>query len=201
MILGIDFDNTLACYNGLFYTEALKRKLISPKIGKDKKSVRDALLEKDLEDDFTILQGYVYGPGIVNARVYEGAIKCLQSLKKQGIKLVIISHKTPYPYLGERYDLHTFARNWLEENKFHVDNLIESKNVFFESSKESKLNRITEQKCTHFIDDLPEILNHALFPSQTKAIFFNPQNDIKTELSSFRAWKDIENSLLQEALG
>lgn len=201
MILGIDFDNTLACYDGLFHAEALKRKLIAEEIATDKKSVRNALVAQGLEDDFTILQGHVYGKGIIQAPVYEGAIECLQSLKIKGVKLVIISHKTPYPYLGERYDLHEAARGWLEENKFYNDNLIDKQNVFFEVTKESKLKRIAEQECTHFIDDLPDILNHVLFPERTKALLFNPLGDIKTSLSGFSTWKGIEDALVQDALG
>lgn len=201
MILGIDFDNTIVCYDGLFYAEALKRKLISPEIPQDKKSIRKSLVKKGREEDFTILQGYMYGPGIVQAHAYQGVINCLQKLKEYGVILVIISHKTPLPYLGEQYDLHTFARNWLEKNKFHANNLIERENVFFEASKGLKLKRIAEQKCTHFIDDLPSVLNHPLFPEKTKALLFNPQNDFKTKLSSFNTWKEIEDTLMKDILG
>jgi len=196
MILGIDFDNTLACYDGLFHAEAVKRNLLSAESPQDKNSVRDALRENGLEEEFTLLQGYIYGPGMVQASLYQGAMKCLESLKEHRVKLVIVSHKTPFPYLGPRYDLHTYARNWLEEKKFHENNLIERQNVFFEASKEDKLERIAQQKCTHFIDDLPDILEHPLFPATVEALLFSPEQNTKSQLTSFISWQNLTKYLL-----
>ena len=200
MILGIDFDNTLACYDGLFYAEACKQGLFPPhvqgKTAQDKNSVRDALREMGQEDAFTLLQGYIYGPGIVNAKVYDGAFSCIRALKAKGVELCVISHKTPYPYLGEKYDLHEYARNWLEKNNFFKDGLFTLQNVFFETSKEDKLARIRTQKCTYFIDDLPDILEHPLFPSTTEALLFSPEQNIVSTLDSFSSWQSLNQFLM-----
>jgi len=61
MRIGIDFDNTIACYDGVFHAAALERGLIPADIGRDKNSVRDHLNGAGRNDDFTELQGYVYG--------------------------------------------------------------------------------------------------------------------------------------------
>lgn len=200
MIIGIDFDNTLACYDGLFYAEACKRGLLPPDvqetIAQDKNSVRDALRAIGKEEDFTLLQGYIYGPGILEAKVYDGAIECLKALHEQKVTFYIVSHKTPYPYLGEKYDLHAHARNWLKINGFFEDELIDPQHVFFETSKEDKLLRIKTQKCTHFIDDLPDILEHALFPTTVEPLFFSPEENTVSKLTPFISWQDLNKYLL-----
>ena len=56
MRIGIDFDNTIACYEGVFHAAALERGLISAEIGTDKNSVRDFLNGSGRKDDFTELQ-------------------------------------------------------------------------------------------------------------------------------------------------
>src|SRR5579883_2684875 len=61
MRIGIDFDNTIACYDGVFHAAALERGLIPPDLARDKNSVRDHLNGSGRKDDFTELQGYVYG--------------------------------------------------------------------------------------------------------------------------------------------
>lgn len=207
MILGIDFDNTLACYDGIFHAEAVRRGLLDATTLTDKKSVRQALIEKGLKDEFVKLQGYAYGPGIMQAPVYQGVFASLQSLQQHDVQFRIISHKTPFPYLGEAYDLRAFARTWLEANGFYENNLIDRDDVFFESDVPSKVRRILKQNCTHFIDDLPEILLHPLFPSQIQTLFFDPQNTAQGSqqtkalpLATFLTWESMGKSLIHDAL-
>src|SRR6185437_11131914 len=40
MRIGIDFDNTIACYDGVFHAAALERGLIPKDLARDKNSVR-----------------------------------------------------------------------------------------------------------------------------------------------------------------
>ena len=55
MRIGIDFDNTIACYDGVFHAAALERGLIPSELGRDKNSVRDHLNGAGRNDDFTEL--------------------------------------------------------------------------------------------------------------------------------------------------
>ena len=174
MIVGIDFDNTLACYDGIFHAEALRRGLLEPDAPKDKRGVRAALCAKGREEDFTILQGYVYGPGITAAPAYPGALDCIRRLLHMGAEVFVVSHKTPYPYLGPRYDLQESARQWLVARGFVAPDALEERRIFLESTKEAKLARIAELGCTHFIDDLPDFLAHPLFPAGCKGLLFAP---------------------------
>ena len=64
MILGVDFDNTLVCYDGLFHAAAVAGGLMPLDAPCDKRGVRQWFIERDREKDFTLLQGEVYGPGL-----------------------------------------------------------------------------------------------------------------------------------------
>ena len=61
MRIGVDFDNTIANYDGVFHKAALERGLIPASLGSGKTDVRDYLNGSGRKDEFTELQGYVYG--------------------------------------------------------------------------------------------------------------------------------------------
>ena len=84
----------------------------------------------------------------------------LKELKQEGIKMVLVSHKTKHPYKGPKYDLHKAAWSWLEKYNFFKDNGLgwNQEDVFFEISKEKKIERIEKLGCTHYVDDLEEVL-------------------------------------------
>jgi hypothetical protein len=94
--------------------------------------------------------------------------------------MVLVSHKTKTPYKGPAYDLHQAAWSWLEKHGFFASSgLGWSRNqVFFEESKQAKAARIEAQGCTHFIDDLPEIL--AMLPKGIQGILYDPNNSNST---------------------
>ncbi len=173
--LGIDFDNTLITYDLLFKKAALEKNLIPINFPESKSLIRNYLREKGQEKLFTILQGEVYGSRIFEASQSEGMYDSLSKAKKNGIELFIISHKTKTPYEGPKYNLHNAASNWLEKNLFFEKSGINipRKNVYFEVTKTNKIKRIESLGCTHFIDDLPEILD--MINPKIKKILYNPK--------------------------
>ena len=174
MLLGLDFDNTLVTYDHLFYELAVEKKLISNKINPTKKAVRDYLRSINDENSFTLLQGEVYGSAILRAEPSPGMIDALMKLKSHGIKMLLVSHKTRYPYAGPKYDLHKSALSWLDKHKFFNDSFLgwTTSEVFFEATKLDKVNRINSLECTHYVDDLPEIL--AMIPNSIAKILYSP---------------------------
>ena len=74
MRIGIDFDNTIICYDTVFYTIALEKGLITKDISQNKDSVRDHLRASGKEDIWTELQGLVYGARIHEALPFPGVI-------------------------------------------------------------------------------------------------------------------------------
>ena len=173
--LGIDFDNTLITYDLLFKKAALEKNLIPINFPESKSLIRNYLREKGQEKLFTILQGEVYGSRIFEATQSEGMYDSLTKAKNNGIELFIISHKTKTPYEGPKYNLHNAASNWLEKNLFFEKSGINipRKNVYFEVTKTNKIKRIESLGCTHFIDDLPEILD--MINPKIKKILYNPK--------------------------
>jgi hypothetical protein len=178
IVLGVDFDNTLARYDAPFHRLARELGLIGPEIPAGKNAVRDHLRETGREDAWTEMQGIVYGPRMNEAQACPGAIATLTALTRAGVGMFIISHKTRTPYRGATHDLHAAARGWLEQNGFFDPAQVglTPERVFFEPTKEAKLARIASVGCTHFVDDLPEILFHPAFPASVERILYDPDH-------------------------
>src|ERR1700748_2212400 len=139
MRIGIDFDNTIACYDGVFHAAALERGLIPANLGSDKNAVRDYLNSNGRTDDFTELQGYVYGTRLELASPYPGFADFVGAARKAGHELFIVSHKTQHPILGPKHDLHAAARGFLAARGLVGETgLIHHDHVFFELTKEAK---------------------------------------------------------------
>ncbi|RMD85747.1 MAG: haloacid dehalogenase-like hydrolase [Candidatus Dadabacteria bacterium] len=176
MIVGIDFDNTLVCYDRLIHCVALERGLIPAGLDASKASIRDYLRKQGREDDWTELQGYIYGDRIKEAPPFPGALDFFCKCKEINVKTYIISHKTKFPYKGRQYDLHSAAFSWLKSAGFLERDLtgLDEKDVFFELTLEDKLYRIKSAGCDVFIDDLVEFLSHPHFPKGTRRVLFDP---------------------------
>lgn len=188
MLIGVDFDNTIVCYDEVFHRQAVKKGLIPAGLPVAKNAVRDYLRKAGKEDLWTELQGFVYGACMAEATPFPDVLEFLSRHKSE---VYIISHKTRYPFLGEKYDLHLSARDWLKNKGLDGDH------VFLELTKEAKLKRIGEVGCTHFVDDLPEFLEEPAFPAGVERILFDPNNHHAEERQFRRAtsWKQIEQFL------
>ena len=159
--IGIDFDNTIVSYDALFHKVGYERGWLGVEVPINKSDVRNYLRRAGREDDWTEMQGYVYGARMAEAAMFPGVKEFLRACRAAGHAVSIISHKTRAPFRGEQYDLHRAAIDWLEQQGFfaEADLGLKRENVFFELTKEAKLGRISAQHCTHFIDDLPEFLS------------------------------------------
>lgn len=204
MRIGIDFDNTIVCYDGVFHTAAVERGLIATGLAVDKMGVRNYLRSVGQEDAWTELQGYVYGKRMELATIYPGVVGFISAATAAGHTIYIISHKTKTPFLGPQYDLHAAARQFLEAHKL-VDQsfgTVLSEHVFFELTMDDKIARIASQECGIFVDDLPEFLTKSGFPSMTRRILFDPgghhshHSDGGQRLEAYRHWSSIEEAVL-----
>lgn len=197
MLLGLDFDNTLICYDTLFHRVAFERGLISADIPAQKNCVRDYLRQCNQEDEWTHMQGEVYGARINEAEAFTGMFPTLQMLTQAGISMRIVSHKTLTPYLGPAYDLHQAARNWLTTQGFFAPSGLNWNNdqVFFELTKIEKVKRIVDLGCSHYIDDLPEILE--MLPDSIEKILFSPTSEISVpeDWHLLQNWTDLPELL------
>lgn len=191
-MIGIDFDNTIVCYDDVFQTIAVEQGLVPPHAATSKTAIRDHLRAIGQEDRWTELQGTIYGSRMMDARPFPGVVAFFTACRAAGLPIAIVSHRTRFPYLGQRHDLHAAARDWLARHGFHDPAGIglPVERVFFEETKEAKLARIAEVGCTHFIDDLPELLAHPLFPAYVRRILFDPHaaGPLPAGTSRLTAW-------------
>ena len=197
MVLGIDFDNTIIKYDELFHKIACEKGLISAELPKQKNAVRNHLRETGVEDEWTIIQGEVYGERIKEAVPFSGTLETLQMLNAKQIPINIVSHKTREPYLGPKRDLHAAALSWLKLNRI-IDTEgpgVNEDQVFFEVTKEDKINRIVQIGCTHYLDDLPEILE--MIPDGINKILFSPNGEgiLNRNWTVIKSWKELPSVL------
>jgi hypothetical protein len=199
MIVGFDFDNTIINYTNSFIKLSRKKNLVPEDKNKDKISIRNYLREKNIEDQWTILQGEVYGKNIMDAEIYKDVLEAFEYLLKNNIKIKIISHKTKYPYIGEKVDLRLSAFRWIEDrilNKIQNRNFSKS-DIFFENTIAEKINKIKELSCDIYVDDLPEILDQ--LPKKIQKILFSPIYNIQENynfkvMKSWSEFYDIINN-------
>ncbi len=201
MRIGIDFDNTIASYEVLFHRVALEQGLIDDSVAVNKVAVRDHLRSRGQEPLWTELQGVVYGKRMDEAAIFPGVIDFITQAIARGDEVFIISHKTRYPVIGPRYDLHAAASAWIEQNLIQKGvRLIPLEQIFFRPTREEKLVQIGACDCELFIDDLPEVLMAPTFPAQTEAILFDPQgHHPQADVRVFRQWQEIMRHVGMEA--
>ncbi len=196
MLIGIDFDNTIVSYDDAFHAIAVERGLIAAGTPMVKNAVRDAMRRTGREDEWTLLQGHVYGPGMERARPFPGVVNFLRLCRERRVPVRVISHRTMKPFMGPEHDLHDWARRWLLRNHFFEDTGLSPEHVFFEETKTAKLARIAEQGCTLFIDDLPEFLVEPGFPESVGRILFDPSGTHESPFAQARSWAEIETLTL-----
>jgi len=195
MRIGLDFDNTIVNYDNIFHTVALEQAVIPKDLPANKLAIRDYLRSIDQEEVWTEMQGTVYGARMNEAEAYPGVLEFIKQAKVAGHTLAIVSHKTKTTFRGPQYDLHAAARGWIE--RYLVEegvSLIPENQIYFELTRDEKLARIADFGCEVFIDDLPEVLLAATFPTTTQRILFDPQGhhqDKHPELKIFSIWETL----------
>lgn len=204
MLIGVDFDNTIVCYDELFHKTALERKLIPEGIPGNKGKIRDYLRQTGNENAWTELQGCIYGLGIQQCLPFPGVLEFFQICKKHGKKVFIISHKTLYPARGPKYDLHHAARSWLLNRRFYdtqSTGLCEQ-NVSFVLTRQEKLKLIVEKGCDYFVDDLVDFFMEPDFPTGVKKVLFDPHGNCKPDKELIRAssWAQIRRIIIDETV-
>jgi FMN phosphatase YigB (HAD superfamily) len=200
MLIGLDFDNTIVCYDRLFYRLAVERGLVPMSVAAAKPAIRDYLRAAGREDEWTELQGIAYGPRIVDADPFPGVLDFLTRCRRASVRVAIISHKTRRPYRGGDHDLHAAAHAFLTSHGFYKrdETGLAPERVYFEATLAAKLLRIRSLNCAAFVDDLLELLNEPAFPSGVRRVLFDPA-DTHSHESRFdraRSWIECGDCLL-----
>ena len=193
MRIGLDFDNTIVTYDSLFHKVATEQGLVPASLPVSKLAVRDYLREAGQDAVFTELQGDVYGARMGEAEAFAGVFDFIRQASVRGAELLIISHKTRYPFKGPQHDLHAAATGWIDGTLRAATGKDAVQAVYFEPTKGAKIARIADCGCDYFIDDLPEILRMPGFPPQTVRLLFDPEGNhaATSEFTRLSGWPGI----------
>jgi len=201
-VIGVDFDNTIASYDELMHAIALERGLIGADIAKNKKLIRDAIRTlPNGETHWRSLQVTAYGPRMHEARLIEGVREFFIECRRRGIPVYIVSHKTEYANFGEaNVNLRAVAMEWLDRHGFFAPSELglSRTNIFFESTRAEKIDRIKALRTTHFIDDLEETFCESAFPRDVQQILLAAHSRAgdAAGVVSFATWRQINEHLL-----
>lgn len=191
MLIGIDLDNTIVCYDVVFERLASELELPRHVASAGKQAIRDYLRQQDREDEWTVMQGKAYGSRMREAVPFDGVLDFIVAASCEGHDLCVVSHRTKRPFLGDPADLHASALSWLRERE--VDRIAR---IFLEETAAAKAARISDLGCDVFVDDLPEFLGRPDFPANTKALHFCPGDRLETgRFEIVRSWTDIAQLL------
>jgi thiamine kinase-like enzyme len=204
LVIGIDFDNTIACYDHVFCNVARKLGMLGDGGLLSKIQVKQLLLnQKDGDLIWQKLQGKVYGEYMELASLFPGVVEFLHLSRLKGHRVVVVSHKSEYGHFDEeKIPLRDAAMNWMQ-NIGIVDantSLLNKKDVYFASTRELKVKKIQELQCDYFIDDLVEVFNEQTFPQTIKKILFEPgQKHLASDnINVARSWRQIQKTILDD---
>ena len=194
MLIGIDLDNTIVCYDAVFERLASELELPGHVASAGKQAIRDYLRQQDREDEWTLMQGKAYGSRMSEAVPFEGVMEFMARARDRAHELCIVSHRTKQPFLGDPVDLHAAAREWLRERG--IDQFA---SVFLEETAADKAARIDALSCDVFIDDLPDFLGRSDFPDKTRKLHFTPSGGGDAdETEKVGSWAQATRLLLDQ---
>jgi hypothetical protein len=191
-VIGLDFDNTIVSYDTVFRSLA-KEMLDAPELS-TRIEVRDHLHRTGQEGLWLRIQRLAYGTRISEANAFPGVEEFLADCRTEGIAVRIISHKSAGSHEDDGIDLRASAFSWLEENGFFEGAMrLARSDVHFEQTRAAKLERIESTGCTHFIDDLVEVLVDPSFPGSVARILFDPgrQHGAASGLAVAHSWQEV----------
>jgi len=201
LAIGIDFDNTIARYDELIHDIALDRNLIGPGLEKNKKTIRDTIRKAPGgEIEWRKVQAAVYGKRMREARLMKGAGRFFHECAKRGTPIYIVSHKTEYADFDPgKINMRDEAVGWMEEQRFFDDGgfRLSRGHVFFETTRNEKIDRIIKLNLTHFIDDLEETFQESAFPPDVMKILYSKTvtGPIREPVIVAPTWDDIREYL------
>lgn len=197
-VIGIDFDNTIICYDDVFHRLAVDAGLVAADAPHRQKAIRDAA-RKSPEGDLAWqrLQGQAYGPRIVEAKPAEGVLEFLAQCRVARVQVNVISHKTRFASVDPTVtELRQAAREWMAGHGFFSESIgLDPARFLCGATRKQKVELIRTTGCTHFIDDLMETFLEESFPAAVQAILYAPGEETvcsdQPGLWVARSWREI----------
>ena len=197
--IGLDFDNTLACYDDVFTSESQKLGFITSCWSGSKQDLRDELRSRpDGERLWQTLQGRVYGPSMEQAVMFPGVASFLMRTRLRGDEVFIVSHKTEFGHFDPTSTpLRPAALAWMESKEFFDQSRfgLMKESVFFAGTRSEKVQQIARLNLDIFVDDLEEVFAEEGFPP-IKKVLFNPKAQGKCHDFQCNNWSEIGYHIL-----
>ena len=155
---GFDLDNTLIDYSESCRQYALMNNLTPiSNVLELKKVLRPNHIETEA---WTAAQSWIYGEGLKFAQFSDYALDFVQSLADKSWKISVHSHKSVTgPARFGQVPIRQLMQDWITKSDlslFFASNL----SLNFYDSLDAKINGIRKSKLTHYIDDLPKVLDN-----------------------------------------
>lgn len=111
-----------------------------------------------------IAQGWLYTDGLSYAKLAQGLLDLCEYLRTNDFELFIVSHKTTHtPIFCGYKELHGVAANWISNGELsHY--FAGTQNIYFETSRDLKIERIKSLGLHYFVDDLVQIFQDTNYP-------------------------------------
>jgi hypothetical protein len=198
--IGIDFDNTIICYDEVFAAAAQRRGLVPDGWSGLKSELRDTLrAQAGGEVAWQGLQGWVYGKGITEAAIFPGMSDFLSACRRASAEVYIVSHKTRYGHQDpDRTDLREAARNWMQGSGLvgSADSALSLDRIYFEDTLAAKVDRVASLELDVFIDDLVDVFEQPHFPQRTRPILFASTDTSRHgRYRPVASWAEIKNEV------
>ena len=167
--IGVDLDNTIACYERVFEPIAQQMGLISERAeGWTKLQIRETLQKKRKERSLDAVAGRGLWPrdatGLPPLSEFESIFS---KQRRRGHEIWIVSHRSRRPAVGAPHDLWLSAFQWLNTaGLLRPEGKVSRNRLLLAPTREAKVREIIRIGCTDFIDDLPEVFSHPLFPGK-----------------------------------
>jgi hypothetical protein len=188
--IGIDFDNTLVDYGPVFRAHASELGFEGAGLGKTE--IRDRLRARGEAGEIAWqrLQARVYGKGLGEAAIMDGAAEFLAACRLAGVAVTVVSHKSRYAAQDPGgINLRLAARAWLDR---HCAGIAVG-DAYFEDDRACKLTRIGHLGCTHFIDDLLEVLTEETFPPGVTRLWLTEDGAIcPSGVAAAGSWRHLK---------
>ena len=197
IIFGTDFDNTVVSYDHLFAKYAEDSGIDLPQEAA-KKEIRDHIRSLPQgEITWQKIQARVYGQGMKEANLNTGFEDFVISCKSGNTPVFVVSHKTEFAAQDPDTNLRQASLNWMTAQGFFNPSEIglSPRQIFFESTRKTKLSRIEALGCTHFVDDMVEVLLDEDFPANVTPILYSPEGHQVHGLATATSWNHITEML------
>ncbi|TAN55501.1 MAG: hypothetical protein EPN20_20180 [Magnetospirillum sp.] len=202
MLIGLDFDNTIAGYDRVFREAAAAAGFPGAAHAVTKKQVRDLVrLSPEGDIAWQRLQAEVYARRMAEADLIEGVPAFLDECRRRCWDIAIVSHKTETAaYDPDQINLRHAALAWMEAKGFFTKSGFGLKRtgVTFCATRAEKIARIGQLHCAAFVDDLEEVFAEAQFPAGVERYLYHPGQPMPTgAYLAFSDWNALGSHLFQ----